>query len=61
MKTERAFVYIIRCEDDSLYTGITKDVDKRFETHFLKKKGRGKIYQKPSGQIHRSRLQSFIL
>jgi len=42
MKTERAFVYIIRCEDDSLYTGITKDVDKRFETHFLKKKAAAK-------------------
>jgi len=27
------FVYIIRCADNSLYTGIAKDVVKRFETH----------------------------
>jgi len=26
-------VYIILCSDDSLYTGITKDVDKRFLQH----------------------------
>lgn len=27
------FVYIILCSDDSLYTGITTDVVKRFEKH----------------------------
>ena len=27
------FVYIIRCDDDSLYTGITKDVDRRIQEH----------------------------
>ncbi len=27
------FVYIIRCADDSLYTGITKDVERRIEEH----------------------------
>ncbi len=27
------FVYIVRCADDSLYTGITKDVNRRFEQH----------------------------
>jgi predicted GIY-YIG superfamily endonuclease len=26
-------VYIVRCADDSLYTGITKDVDRRIEQH----------------------------
>ncbi len=26
-------VYIIRCDDDSLYTGITRDVARRFEEH----------------------------
>ena len=27
------FVYIVRCADDSLYTGITKDVDRRIQEH----------------------------
>jgi predicted GIY-YIG superfamily endonuclease len=27
------FVYILRCVDDSLYTGITKDVSRRCEQH----------------------------
>ncbi len=26
-------VYIIRCDDDSLYTGITTDLDRRFSEH----------------------------
>lgn len=27
------FVYILRCGDDSLYTGYTNDVEKRVEAH----------------------------
>ncbi len=27
------WLYIIRCRDNSLYTGITTDVDRRFDTH----------------------------
>jgi UV DNA damage endonuclease len=27
------FVYILRCSDGSLYTGITKDVERRSEQH----------------------------
>lgn len=26
-------VYIIRCDDDSLYTGITTDLERRFREH----------------------------
>jgi putative endonuclease len=35
------FVYIIHCSDDSLYTGITNDVRRRFEQHA---NGRGAKY-----------------
>ena len=34
-------VYIIRCSDDSLYTGITTDVARRFDQHAS---GRGARY-----------------
>ena len=27
------FVYIVRCADGSLYTGIAKDLDRRLEQH----------------------------
>ncbi len=27
-------VYIIKCSDDSLYTGISNDIEKRFKDHF---------------------------
>ena len=50
-------VYIIRCSDGSLYTGIAKDVSRRFEAHVFGEgakytKGRGPltlIYQEPVG------------
>ncbi|OHA18274.1 MAG: hypothetical protein A2664_02315 [Candidatus Taylorbacteria bacterium RIFCSPHIGHO2_01_FULL_46_22b] len=37
------FVYIIRCSDDTLYTGITTDVERRFNEH---KNGKGGHYTK---------------
>jgi putative endonuclease len=27
------FVYIVRCADDTLYTGVAKDVERRIEEH----------------------------
>ena len=33
------FVYIVRCNDDTLYTGITTDVDRRIEEHNKSDKG----------------------
>ena len=28
------YVYMLRCEDNSIYTGITTDVERRMEEHF---------------------------
>ena len=33
------FVYILRCSDDTLYTGITTDVDRRLDEHNNSSKG----------------------
>ena len=33
MEEKKAFVYMIRCEDGSLYTGITTDLKRRFSEH----------------------------
>tara|TARA_Y100000310_G_scaffold328540_1_gene396826 strand:- start:1475 stop:1735 length:261 start_codon:yes stop_codon:yes gene_type:complete len=35
------YVYILECYDESLYTGITNDLEKRMETH---KSGKGSKY-----------------
>jgi putative endonuclease len=30
---EHWYVYIVKCSDDSLYTGITRDVERRVQEH----------------------------
>lgn len=32
------YLYIIRCEDNSLYTGITKDLHQRMDAHYNARK-----------------------
>ena len=40
------YTYMLRCEDNSIYTGMTKDLEKRMEEHFSKRKKLCKIYFK---------------
>ena len=42
------YVYILRCKDDTLYTGITTDVDKRLEAH---RADRGAKYTRGRGPL----------
>ena len=42
---KKYYVYMLRCEDNSIYTGITTDINRRFEEH-LGKGGRGAKYTK---------------
>lgn len=30
------YTYMLRCEDNSIYTGITTDIERRIEEHFSK-------------------------
>lgn len=39
------FIYILRCNDNSLYTGITTDVNRRFNEH-IKDAKKGAKYTK---------------
>lgn len=41
-------LYILRCGDNSLYTGITTDVKKRLEAH---KSGKGAKYTRGRGPL----------
>lgn len=41
-------LYILRCADGSLYTGITTDIEKRFEKHCS---GKGAKYTRGRGPL----------
>ena len=45
------YTYIVRCMDDSLYTGYTSDIKRRMEEH---KKGINSIYKSKEIQKLRS-------
>lgn len=52
------FVYILLCADNSLYTGSTNDLTKRFQTH---KNGKGGAYtrsHKPLKLLYSEEFQS---
>lgn len=50
MEEERQiwYLYILRCRDNTLYTGITVDVEKRFAAHSA---GRGAKYTRGMGPL----------
>lgn len=33
-----AYIYIVRCSDNSLYTGIARDLSRRMQEHYYRKK-----------------------
>ncbi|OGW92265.1 MAG: hypothetical protein A3G33_06600 [Omnitrophica bacterium RIFCSPLOWO2_12_FULL_44_17] len=40
-KKEKWYLYMLKCRDNSLYTGITKDLERRFKMH---SEGKGARY-----------------
>ncbi|MBC8328968.1 MAG: GIY-YIG nuclease family protein [Planctomycetes bacterium] len=42
------FLYLVRCADGSLYTGIATDVERRFEVH---RSGKGARYLRGRGPL----------
>lgn len=52
------FLYIVKCKDDSLYTGITTNINRRVKEHNLgvgAKSLRGKL---PVGLVYSERYES---
>jgi len=49
-------VYILRCGDDSLYTGVTRDLEKRIEQH---RNGEGARYTRGRGPLELVFEESF--
>lgn len=52
------FVYILLCSDNSLYTGSTNNLQKRFLTHKSGKGGRYTRSHKPVKLIYSEKLSS---
>lgn len=42
------YLYILHCGDDTLYTGITTDIDRRLEAH---QQGKGAKYTRGRGPL----------
>ena len=47
------FVYLLRCADGSLYTGVTKDVDRRCEQHNAGTASRYTRSRRPTRLVYR--------
>ena len=54
MSSVRNFVYILRCADDTLYTGWTNDPEKRLEAH---NSGNGAKYTRSRTPVTRVYLE----
>ena len=59
-ETKQWFVYILRCADNSLYTGVTLDINKRLEQHNGLDKNGAKYTQarRPVELVYREPCQS---
>ena len=52
------YVYLIECEDKSIYTGITDDLQQRFEHHRESKGGRYTRSHKVIKILHSEKFQT---
>jgi len=52
------FVYVVRCRDGTLYTGISRDVDARLAKHNLGKGARYTRGRGPVSLLHSERKSS---
>lgn len=52
------FVYILECEDRSLYTGITTDLSRRFEEHVSGMGGNYTRAHKPVKIVYKEKVEN---
>ena len=50
------YTYMLRCEDNSIYTGITTDVKRRMKEHFERGEKMCQVYSKASCKKTGSRM-----
>lgn len=63
-RREKWFLYILKCADNSLYTGITKDIERRFKRHSEGKAARYTRTRRPVEVVYqetcRTRTQALV-
>lgn len=52
------YVYILRCADDTLYTGWTTDLDRRMTAHNTGKGAKYTKYRRPVELVYYERLET---
>ena len=53
------FLYVVRCKDNTLYTGVTTDVERRLHEHNSSKRGaRYTRYRRPIKLVYWERHQN---
>ncbi len=61
---EKWFLYILKCSDQSLYTGITKDIERRFKMHLAGKGARYTRARRPLEVVYqetyKTRTQALV-
>lgn len=55
---EKWFLYILKCADQSLYTGITKDLKRRFKMHSEGKAARYTRTRRPLAMVYQEVCRS---
>lgn len=57
-RREKWFLYMLQCSDQSLYTGITKDLEKRFNKHSVGKGARYTRSRRPLEMVYQEICKS---
>ena len=57
-RNEKWFLYILRCRDRSLYTGVTKDIERRFKMHLEGKAARYTRTRRPLEMVYQETLKT---
>lgn len=57
-RAEKWFLYMLKCADTTLYTGVAKDIEKRFKVHSLGKGARYTRARLPLEVVYRETCKS---
>jgi len=57
-RREPWYLYILRCRDGKLYTGVTKDLERRFKMHNAGRASRFTRVRLPVEMLHQEKLKN---
>lgn len=54
------YVYMLKCQDDAIYTGVTDDIDRRFKEHTKGKGGHYTNYNRPREVLYKEPFEDIL-